>query len=151
MCTKKLSFEREGGKKLPYLLHTSATPPKRLTHAPTKRYCASPWTPTQGCRPGQSNEVLSHQLLDQYIGAGGNFIDTADIYQHGLSERIIGQYFVKRPELRSKMIIATKVTVCLRESMKCGCLQKYEHIIVGTVFCLLWAYVVKVVLFLYRI
>ncbi|CAI7994467.1 1-deoxyxylulose-5-phosphate synthase YajO [Geodia barretti] len=63
----------------------------------------------EGCRPGQSNEVLSHQLLDQYIGAGGNFIDTADIYQHGLSERIIGQYFVKRPELRSKMIIATKV------------------------------------------
>ena len=148
---EKAQFRARGRKK-------TALPPTHLCHAPkTLNACAyqtlfaSPWTPTQGCRPGQSNEVLSHQLLDQYIGAGGNFIDTADIYQHGLSERIIGQYFVKRPELRSKMIIATKVTVCLRESMKCGCLQKYEHIIVGTVFCLLWAYVVKVVLFLYRI
>ena len=63
----------------------------------------------QGGRPGQSDEIISHQLLDQYIGAGGNFIDTADVYQHGMSERIIGQYLVKRPELRSKLIIATKV------------------------------------------
>ena len=30
-----------------------------------------------------------------------------------MSEKIIGQYFVKRPELRSKMIIATKVNVCV--------------------------------------
>jgi aryl-alcohol dehydrogenase-like predicted oxidoreductase len=63
----------------------------------------------EGGRPGQSDEIASHQLLDQYIGAGGNFIDTADVYQHGLSERIIGQYLVKRPELRSRLIIATKV------------------------------------------
>ena len=41
--------------------------------------------------------------------AGGNFIDTADIYQFGLSEIIIGNWLVKRPELRSKLIIATKV------------------------------------------
>lgn len=66
-------------------------------------------THPQGGRPGQSDEVTSHQLLDQYISAGGNFIDTADVYQHGMSESIIGQYLVKRPELRSKLIIATKV------------------------------------------
>lgn len=65
---------------------------------------------TQGGRPGQSDEVTSHQLLDQYISAGGNFIDTADVYQHGMSERIIGQYLVKKPELRSRLIIATKVS-----------------------------------------
>jgi aryl-alcohol dehydrogenase-like predicted oxidoreductase len=63
----------------------------------------------EGGRPGQSDEIISHQLLDQYISAGGNFIDTADVYQHGMSERIIGQYLVKRPELRSRLIIATKV------------------------------------------
>ena len=66
-------------------------------------------THTQGSRPGQSDEVVSHQLLDQFISAGGNFIDTADVYQHGLSEQIIGRYLVKRPEVRSKLIIATKV------------------------------------------
>ena len=67
----------------------------------------------QGGRPGQSDEIISHQLLDQYISAGGNFIDTADVYQHGMSERIIGQYLVKRPELRSRLIIATKVYTCM--------------------------------------
>jgi len=43
------------------------------------------------------------------VEAGGNFIDTADIYQFGLSEIIIGNWLVKRPEMRSKLIIATKV------------------------------------------
>ena len=65
----------------------------------------------QGGRPGQCDQIVAHQLLDQYIAAGGNFIDTADVYQHGMSERIIGQYLVKRPELRSKLIIATKVSM----------------------------------------
>ena len=41
--------------------------------------------------------------------AGGNFIDTADVYQFGVSESIIGNWLVQHPELRAKMIIATKV------------------------------------------
>lgn len=52
---------------------------------------------------------MSHNLLDRFVEAGGNFIDTADIYQFGMSETIIGRWLVKRPELRSKLIIATKV------------------------------------------
>ena len=52
---------------------------------------------------------MSHVLLDRFVEAGGNFIDTADIYQFGMSETIIGKWLVKRPELRSKLIIATKV------------------------------------------
>ena len=63
----------------------------------------------QGSRPGQSNEATAHNLLDRFVEAGGNFIDTADIYQFGMSESIIGKWLVKRPELRSKLIIATKV------------------------------------------
>lgn len=41
--------------------------------------------------------------------AGGNFIDTADIYEFGLSETIIGKWLVKRPEIRPRVIIATKL------------------------------------------
>ena len=45
---------------------------------------------TQGSRPGQTDESLSHALLDKFVDAGGNFIDTADVYQFGVSESIIG-------------------------------------------------------------
>jgi aryl-alcohol dehydrogenase-like predicted oxidoreductase len=45
---------------------------------------------TQGSRPGQTDESLSHALLDKFVEAGGNFIDTADVYQFGVSETIIG-------------------------------------------------------------
>ena len=40
---------------------------------------------------------------------GGNFIDTADIYQFGLSETIIGNWVSKRPHLRPRLVLATKV------------------------------------------
>ena len=60
-------------------------------------------------RPGQTNEAESHVLLEQFIAAGGNFIDTADIYQFGISEAYIGNWLAKNPELRKKLIIATKL------------------------------------------
>ncbi|XP_065887749.1 1-deoxyxylulose-5-phosphate synthase YajO-like [Dysidea avara] len=60
-------------------------------------------------RPGQSNEEESHEILDQFVAAGGNFIDTADVYQSGLSETYIGSWLAKHPELRKKIIIATKM------------------------------------------
>ena len=65
---------------------------------------------TQGARPGQCDEADAHALLDTFYQAGGNFIDTADVYQFGLSESIIGNWLVKHPELRSRIVLATKVT-----------------------------------------
>jgi len=62
-------------------------------------------------RPGQSNEEESHEILDQFIAAGGNFIDTEDISQMGLSETIIGTWLAKHSELRKKLIIATKLFI----------------------------------------
>jgi len=59
--------------------------------------------------PGQSNEEESHEILDQFVAAGGNFIDTADLYAMGISETIIGTWLAKHPELRKKLIIATKL------------------------------------------
>ncbi len=46
-------------------------------------------------------------LLDDYLGAGGNFIDTADGYTHGTSERILGEYFQQHGS-RDRVVLATK-------------------------------------------
>ncbi|MEO1447178.1 MAG: aldo/keto reductase [Cyanobacteria bacterium J06635_11] len=49
----------------------------------------------------------SRQLFDTYLDAGGNFIDTADLYTNGNSEKMLGQ-FVKDRGVRDKVAIATK-------------------------------------------
>jgi aryl-alcohol dehydrogenase-like predicted oxidoreductase len=60
------------------------------------------------------DEQRSFEVLDAYTQAGGNFIDTADIYgRHGSggaggSERIIGSWLAARGN-REQLVIATKV------------------------------------------
>jgi len=51
----------------------------------------------------------SFEMLDLYVQGGGNFIDTANGYQMGQSEQIVGQYVAER-KLRDKAVIATKFT-----------------------------------------
>jgi aryl-alcohol dehydrogenase (NADP+) len=62
-----------------------------------------------------ADETQSFAVLDEYAHAGGNFIDTADVYSTwvpghsgGESESIIGRWMAARKN-RSQMIIATKV------------------------------------------
>ena len=53
----------------------------------------------------------SFAVLDAYVEAGGNFIDTADTYMRpnmGTSERIIGEWMASRGN-RDQLVIATKV------------------------------------------
>ncbi|CAG5122222.1 unnamed protein product [Candidula unifasciata] len=57
--------------------------------------------------PGQSDEDLSHQILNRYVEWGGNFLDTADVYGQGRSETIVGKWLETQP--RDKFVIATKV------------------------------------------
>lgn len=64
---------------------------------------------SESSRPGQCDEATAHMLLNTFAQAGGNFIDTADVYQFGMSETIIGNWLVKHPELRQRLVIATKV------------------------------------------
>ena len=40
----------------------------------------------------EADEVSSHELMDDYFAAGGNFIDTADVYSRGVSEEIVGRW-----------------------------------------------------------
>jgi len=62
-----------------------------------------------------ADESESFAVLDAYVEAGGNFIDTADVYSEwkpgntgGESERIIGKWMKARGN-RFQMVIATKV------------------------------------------
>ena len=48
------------------------------------------------------------EQLDAFVDAGGNFIDTADVYSKGVSEEIIGAWLADRPGVRDQVVIATK-------------------------------------------
>ncbi|MEH1791040.1 MAG: aldo/keto reductase [Nostoc sp.] len=61
------------------------------------------------------DENTSFEILDNFIAAGGNFIDTADVYskwfsgnQGGESEAILGKWLKQRGN-REQVVIATKV------------------------------------------
>lgn len=56
-----------------------------------------------------ADEQQSFAVLDAYAAAGGNFVDTADLYGGGgASETIIGNWLAKRGR-RDDVVIATKV------------------------------------------
>ncbi len=52
------------------------------------------------------DEETSRRIMDRAYDAGCNFIDTADIYGHGLSEEIVGRWVRDR---RDRIVVATKV------------------------------------------
>ena len=54
-----------------------------------------------------ADEAASRTMFDAYREAGGNFIDTADIYSGGESERLVGQ-FIKETSSRDEFVLATK-------------------------------------------
>jgi aryl-alcohol dehydrogenase-like predicted oxidoreductase len=65
---------------------------------------------------GNATEAESHLVMDAYKNHGGNFIDTADMYNQwveghvgGESETVIGNWMKSRGN-RSEMVIATKVS-----------------------------------------
>ena len=76
------------------------------------------------------NEATSFQVLDAFVAAGCNLIDTADSYsrwvpgnQGGESETIIGNW-MKRRGNRSRVVIATKLGSDLGDGKK-GLSEKY--------------------------
>ena len=54
----------------------------------------------------ESDEATSFRLMDDYVAAGGNFIDTANVYSAGVSEEIVGRW-LKDKKLRD-LVITTK-------------------------------------------
>jgi aryl-alcohol dehydrogenase-like predicted oxidoreductase len=62
---------------------------------------------------GSMNKEQSFKLLDAFVEAGGNFIDTANNYQNEESERWLGEWMAARQN-RDQLIIATKYTTAYR-------------------------------------
>ncbi len=57
----------------------------------------------------ETDEAGSHDQLDTFLEAGGNLVDTADVYTRGVSEEIVGRWLANRPaEVRDRAVIATK-------------------------------------------
>jgi aryl-alcohol dehydrogenase-like predicted oxidoreductase len=50
----------------------------------------------------------SQRILDAFLDKGGNFIDTANVYTRGHSEKIIGDHVGRNAAKRRKAVIATK-------------------------------------------
>ena len=53
----------------------------------------------------ETDEARAHAQLDRYVEAGGNFVDTADVYNAGVSEEIIGRWLGKKS---GDVMLATK-------------------------------------------
>jgi aryl-alcohol dehydrogenase-like predicted oxidoreductase len=55
-----------------------------------------------------SEVQASKNIIDAYTDAGGNFIDTANIYTKGHAEAIIGDHIGKDRARRDRLVVATK-------------------------------------------
>ena len=54
-------------------------------------------------------EEDAHAIIDAYVDAGGNLLDTANVYSGGVAEEIIGRWFASRPsEVTDRVVLATK-------------------------------------------
>ncbi len=64
-------------------------------------------TMTFGPQRWGSPDDASQAIFNAYVDAGGNFIDTADVYSGGRSEELLGTFIAAR-SLRDKLVLATK-------------------------------------------
>ena len=56
-----------------------------------------------------ADKAASFAIMEAFAGAGGNFLDTANIYKLGTSEKIIGEFI--SPRDRDYFVIATKYSL----------------------------------------
>ena len=57
----------------------------------------------------ETDEAGSHAQLDRFVEAGGNLVDTADVYSAGVSEEIVGRWLSSRSsEVAGSVVLATK-------------------------------------------
>ncbi|HUE75226.1 MAG TPA: aldo/keto reductase [Chloroflexota bacterium] len=51
----------------------------------------------------------SRAIFDAFVEAGGNFVDTANVYTRGTSERLVGEFIAAE---RERYVVGTKYTMC---------------------------------------
>jgi aryl-alcohol dehydrogenase-like predicted oxidoreductase len=54
----------------------------------------------------ESDEATSFEIMNNFVEAGGNFLDTADVYSDGTSEEIVGRWL--KGKKQRDLVIATK-------------------------------------------
>lgn len=64
-------------------------------------------TMTFGADRWGSAEQGARAVFDAYVDAGGNFVDTADVYSGGRSEEMVGRFIEERGN-RDQIVLATK-------------------------------------------
>jgi aryl-alcohol dehydrogenase-like predicted oxidoreductase len=64
-------------------------------------------TMTFGAGRWGSDEAASRVVFETYLEAGGNFVDTADVYAGGRSEEMLGT-FIRNTNARDHLVLATK-------------------------------------------
>src|ERR1700690_1798628 len=65
---------------------------------------------------GELQQPSVDEQLRAAVDAGINFIDTANVYSHGLSESLVGQSLKNLQLPRDQLIIATKATGAMNET-----------------------------------
>ncbi len=76
----------------------------------------------------EATEEVSRHIMDRFVEAGGNFIDTADVYSLGVSEEIVGRWL--KDKARDDLVIATKVRFAMGEGPNEVGLSR-KHILAG--------------------
>ncbi len=76
----------------------------------------------------ETDEETSRRIIDRFVAAGGNFIDTADVYSRGVSEEIVGRWL--KGKIRDDFVIATKVRFPMGEGPNDVGLSR-KHILAG--------------------
>ena len=71
-------------------------------------FCLGAMTFGEDFGPAGASVKDSETILGHYLERGGNFIDTANGYTHGHSEKIIGDFFRQSSGKRDRVVIATK-------------------------------------------
>jgi aryl-alcohol dehydrogenase-like predicted oxidoreductase len=57
----------------------------------------------------ETDEAAAFAILDRFVEADGNLVDTANVYGGGASEEVIGRWFASRPaEVTDRVVLATK-------------------------------------------
>ncbi|GAA2805788.1 aldo/keto reductase [Saccharopolyspora taberi] len=57
----------------------------------------------------ETGEQDAHDQLDRFAAAGGTLVDTADVYNAGASEQIIGRWLARQPaSVRDHVVLASK-------------------------------------------
>jgi aryl-alcohol dehydrogenase-like predicted oxidoreductase len=65
----------------------------------------------------ETDEAGSHAQLGRFLDAGGNLVDTANVYSGGVSEEIIGNWLAANPGVRTRVVLATKGRFPMRDGV----------------------------------